>query len=97
MQSQQNRRRFLRQAGVIIALPIMESFMPRTMAMASKRRPVKRFVCMSNNYGVYPQAFFPATGGRDYVMPETLQALEPHRNDFSVFSNLDHEIGRAHV
>ena len=30
---------------------------------AQRGRPVKRVVCLSNNYGVYPGAFFPETAG----------------------------------
>jgi len=60
------------------------------MAAEAARRPVKRIVVLSNNYGVYPQAFFPAKTGADYEIPETLKALEPHRKDFNVYSNLDH-------
>jgi hypothetical protein len=91
------RRRFLRHSGVVIALPLMESLLPRAVAKEAARKPVKRFVCLSNNYGVYPQAFFPASGGRDYEMPPTLKALEPHRADFTVFSNLDHGLQGGHA
>jgi hypothetical protein len=91
------RRRFLRNAGVVIALPVMESLIPCAVAQEAMRRPVKRFVCLSNNYGIYPQAFFPATGGRDYDMPPTLKTLERHRADFTVFSNLDHGLQGGHA
>jgi len=95
--SSRSRRRFLRNAGVVIALPVMESLIPRAVADAAVKKPVKRFVCLSNNYGVYPQAFFPAQGGRDYEMSATLQALERHRRDFTVFSNLDHGLQGGHA
>lgn len=52
------RRRFLKGAGVAIALPMMESLMPKAKA-ASNKKPVRRFICLSNNYGVYQKAFFP--------------------------------------
>ena len=91
------RRRFLRQSGVIIALPLMESLLPRAAAKEAARKPVKRFVALSNNYGVYPQAFFPAQGGREYEMSPTLKPMEPHRADFTVFSNLDHGLQGGHA
>lgn len=97
MNTSHTRRRFLKKAGVVIALPVMESLLPRAVAQAAAKTPVKRFVCLSNNYGVYPQAFFPAKGGRDYEMPPTLKALERHRADFSVFSNLDHGLQGGHA
>jgi hypothetical protein len=92
-----DRRRFLRNAGVVMALPVMESLMPRAVAQSAAKRPVRRFVCLSNNYGVYPQAFFPAQGGRDYVMPPTLSAMERHRGEMTVFSNLDHGLAGGHA
>ena len=84
------RREFLSAAGVSIALPMLETMVPSVRADQSGT--VKRFVCMSNNYGVYRDAFFPDAEdvGAGYTMPETLKPLEAHRNDLTLFSNLDH-------
>ena len=84
------RRSFLSAAGVSIALPMLEAMV--TPAQAAIAKPIKRFVCMSNNYGIYRDAFFPDAeqAGANYAMPETLKPLEKHRQDFTVFSNLDH-------
>ena len=90
------RRGFLKSAGIAIALPVLESLMP-ARAVAAAARPVKRLVCLSNNYGVYPAAFFPKAAGRDFELPETLQPLAPHREDFTVFSHLDHGISGGHA
>ena len=56
-------------------------------------------VCLSNNYGVYQKAFFPDhdQAGADYDLPPTLQPLERHRRDFTVFSNLDHGLTGGHA
>lgn len=91
MRTPLNRRTMLRGAGVAIALPMLEAMAPHGRAAESKK-PVKRFVCLSNNYGIYRKAFFPSVDqpGADYDMPETLKPLERHRKDFTVFSNLDH-------
>ncbi len=97
MNTLHTRRRFLKNAGVIIALPVMESLIPRSLAKEAAKKPVKRFVCISNNYGVYPQAFFPAQGGRDYEVSPTLKPMERHRAGFSVFSNLDHGLQGGHA
>ena len=85
------RRTFLRMGGVVLALPMLEAMAPLGRANQSQR-PVKRFVCLTNNYGVYPQAFFPDPRhtGAGYTMPETLAPLEPHRSDITLFSHLDH-------
>lgn len=93
-----NRRSFLRGAGVAMALPLMESLTSPTMAAAAKGKPVKRFVCLSNNYGVYQKSFFPDVNqpGADYEMPETLKSLEKHRKDITLFQNLDHGFTGGH-
>ena len=92
-----SRRQFLKGAGVAIALPMLES-LPSVQAAQKAKRPVKRFVCLSNNYGVYQKAFFPDTSqaGADYDMPETLKALEKHRKDITLFQNLDHGFTGGH-
>jgi hypothetical protein len=85
-----SRRRFIKGAGgVSIALPLFES-LPLQGATKKADKPVKRFVCLSNNYGIYAKSFFPEKGGKDYEISETLKPLEPHRDQFTVFSNLDH-------
>ncbi|MEK6239746.1 MAG: DUF1552 domain-containing protein, partial [Planctomycetales bacterium] len=86
------RRSFLQGAGVAIALPMLEAMTPLGRAATQVAKPVKRFVCLSSNYGIYKKAFFPNTdqAGAGYDMPETLQPLEKHRQDFTAFSNLDH-------
>lgn len=86
------RRTFLKGAGVAIALPMLEAMTPVSRAATGPSKPVKRFVCLSSNYGVYRKAFFARADqpGEKYDMPQTLQPLEPHRRDITLFSNLDH-------
>ncbi len=93
-----SRRNFLKGAGVAIALPVMESWSPPAWAAAAKNKPVKRFVGLSNNYGVYQKAFFPDAkqAGAGYDMPETLKSLEKHRKDVTLFQNLDHGFTGGH-
>ena len=92
-----NRRHFLRGAGIAIALPMLEAMGPSLKAAVVNRKPVKRVVCISNNYGIYKKAFFPKEAGADYEMPGTLKPLEKHRKDFTVFSHLDHGIPGGHA
>mgnify|MGYP003971673407 FL=1 len=61
MQPTLKRRSFLRGAGVAIALPMLEAMVPPSCASIQTAKPVKRFVCLSNNYGIYRDAFFPST------------------------------------
>ena len=42
------------------------------LAWCLKRdKPIKRFVCLSNNYGILLKNWFPKEAGFDYEMPET--------------------------
>lgn len=98
MRTSLNRRTLLRGTGVAIALPMLEAMIPLGRAATKSTQPVKRFVCLSNNYGVYQKAFFPDLNqsGKGYDMPETLKSLEKHREDLTVFSNLDHGFTGGH-
>ena len=95
--NKQNRRNFLKASGVALALPILAS-MQKVQAAQKASKPVKRFVCLSNNYGVYQKTFFPDINqrGTKYDMPETLKSLEKHRKDITVFQNLDHGFTGGH-
>ncbi len=86
------RRSFLKGSGVAIAIPMLEAMKVDSAATESKARKIKRFVCLSNNYGIYRKSFFPNQDqiGVHYDLPETLTPLRKHRKDFTVFSNLDH-------
>lgn len=86
------RRALLKTAGVALALPPLESLTFGKEIRAVHKKEVKRFVCLSNNYGVYREAFFPDPGqtGPDYDMPDTLRSLEQHRDKVTLLSHLDH-------
>jgi hypothetical protein len=101
-----NRRFFLRAAGISLALPLLESLNSRVLgaelAVAAKdgapiggARPI-RMVCIGNMLGYYGPEFFPKAGGRGYEMPSLLQPLAPHRDDFTLFSGLDHGLRGGH-
>jgi len=88
-----NRRTLLCGAGgVAIGLPLME-------AMASASRFIsapKRMVATGIFYGLIPEHFHPTKVGADYEMPRLLQPLKQHKDGFTVFSGLDHNIGGGH-
>ncbi len=92
---QPSRRQFLRAAGVTIALPLLES-LPRADAQAPRSRPPKRLVCIGNEFGMYPGAFWPKETGSQYTLPPLLEPLAPHRRDFTLFSHLDHGVQGGH-
>ena len=100
------RRFFLRAAGVSLALPLLESLGGRVFAqnsavgtlpgkVARAVRP-QRMVCIGNLLGFVPQSFFPTKTGADYDLPVSVEALKPHRKDFTLFSGLDHGVKGGH-
>ena len=91
------RRRFIQGAGVTLAIPQFESLLSKSDAAEATSQPIKRLICLTNNYGVYQKAFFPTESGPDYTIPPTLQPLAKHRHDFTVFSNLDHGLTGGHA
>ena len=84
-----HRRRFLRNAGVMLALPLLQSLLPRSARAAGTAEP-RRMLLVSNNLGVLPKPFFPRTTGRNYEISPSLATLAKFRDDFTVFSGLSH-------
>jgi hypothetical protein len=89
-----NRRQFLKAAGVSIALPSLESFALPTPLKTAK---AKSIVCIGTFLGFYQKAFFPAQTGKGYDAPTLLKPIEEHRDDFTVFSGLDHRAPNGHA
>ena len=79
------RRAFLQGiSGATMALPSLESLATTTQATTT------RMVCVGLNFGFVPRLFFPETTGKNYQLTDRLQPLEKFRDDFTVFSGLDH-------
>ena len=89
------RRTFLKAAGISIAIPTMES-LSHGSDSKPQNAPPRRLVCIGNEFGMYPGAFWPETSGRDYKLPPVLKPLAPHRDDFTIFSHLDHGLKGGH-
>ena len=96
------RRTFLKGTGVALALPLLESMGPMRLSAvgaAAKTSSVgspMRMVCIGNPLGLMPDSFFPTGKGRDYELSDLLRPIARHRNDFTVFSNLDHDVSGGH-
>ncbi len=88
------RRRFLEGTGIALTLPLMESEL--TGADAKIEGYPRRLVCIANHLGYYPGNFFPQDAGRGYQISPTLQPVQRHRDEFTVFSNLDDGITGGH-
>ncbi len=89
-----DRRKFLQGTGIALALPLMESQLHG--AEGNRNANPRRLVCIGNHLGYYPDSFFPETSGKNYKASPTLKHLDAHRDDFTVFSNLDDGMTGGH-
>jgi len=74
----------------MMALPHLNIMSSTARAATGAAGTPKRMVCVGTNFGFVPKYFFPSTVGRDYTMPRLLEPLAHLRDQFTVFSNLDH-------
>jgi hypothetical protein len=98
-----DRRTFLRGAGISLALPWLE-------AMAHANQPAqrpKRFCAFFFGNGVALPSrnrphfqewhWFPHTAGNNYKLTRSLDPLEPHKRDMTIFGGLSHPTSRQLV
>lgn len=91
-----DRRTFLRGAGVVMALPLLD-VMTRRTATAAESAVKRRMVFINTPLGVHPPYFFPQKAGRDYELSPYLEVLKDFREDFTVISGLSHpDVGPSH-
>lgn len=100
MKLQPTRRHFLKGLGLAVALPAMESVMPRVAQAASGTAvtpagdPLRScFLYVPN--GVNTEKWFPEGTGKDYKSNATMKPLENLRSEFQIVSGLAHEHGFA--
>ena len=84
-----DRRRFLRAAGVGLSLPLLDRFLPASLAGQTQDHR-RRTVYICTTLGLYGPNLFPAETGFDYQPTPYLELLSEHRNDLTVFSGLSH-------
>jgi hypothetical protein len=89
------RRLFLKAAGICIALPALES-LPRILSGSEPKSSPRRMVCIGNEFGMYPGAFWPQEHGGEYALTPLLAPLADLRQDFTLFSHLDHGVKGGH-
>ena len=78
------RRTVLRGVGTVVALPVLESLLPRLRAAeadAAKAAAPKRMAFIYVPNGVHMQDWTPAREGTDFELPSILQPLAAHRQD----------------
>src|ERR1044071_7916315 len=92
-----SRRAFLRSAGILLSLPLLDAMTP-AFAAAAKRAAAdttpggkpRRMFAICNNLGLLPDQFFPKPAGGGYPLSPYLEHLKEHRDDFTVFSGVSH-------
>ena len=75
-------------SGAALALPYLDAM----AASAAVSEVPMRMACIGLNFGLVPQLFFPERTGPDYELTDRLQPLSQLREDFTVFSGLDHGV-----
>ena len=92
-----SRRKFLRGAGILLSLPLLEAMTPAFAAVrkvasaaATPGGKPRRMLGICNNLGLLPDQFFPKEAGRDYTLSPYLENLKAHRDNFTVFSGVSH-------
>lgn len=97
-----SRRSFLRGAGVLVSLPLLDAMTPAFASVVQTARQTpggkpRRFLGICNNLGLLPEPFFPQQAGRGYALSPYLEGLREHREDFTVFSGVWHpEVDGGH-
>jgi len=86
-----SRRTFLKGAGVVVALPLLDSMVPASTALAqTAAAPRTRFGAIYVPHGATMDKWTPAKDGTDFEFSEILQPLEPFRSQVNIISDLSH-------
>src|SRR3954466_2777285 len=93
-----SRRGFLRGAGIVLSLPMLDAMLPAFSSAAEQaaRTAVgpdgkpRRMLAICNNLGLLPERFFPKEAGKNYKPSPYLELLNDHQNDLTVFSGVSH-------
>ena len=83
------RRTFLRGAGTMLALPLLDAMVPaRTLLAQTAANPRTRFTGIFVPHGMAPGYWVPAKAGAGFEFPMILSPLEPFRDRTVVLSGL---------
>lgn len=88
------RRTFLRGAGTVIALPLLESMVPAMTALAqTPAKPTRRFGAVYVPNGAAMRYWLPDTN--ELELKPILQPLEPFRDRLNLYNNLSRAGGKS--
>lgn len=90
------RRRFLKAAGISMALPALEAFPLQSVRAEGETSaaPVRAaFIYLPN--GAQQDSWFPTGEGKNFQFSKTMQPLEPVKQQVQVIAGLDHQHAEA--
>jgi hypothetical protein len=91
-----SRRAVLRGAGAAIALPLLDAMIPAATALADTAAAVKpRLGFVYFPHGAVMDRWKPEAVGTDFVFPQILKPLEPHRKHTTVVTGLRNKGGES--
>ena len=85
-----SRRTCLKGAGVMMALPCLN------IMAEEKTEELQRLAVIALPFGMVQEKFHPKENGFDYKISETLEPIKDLRGDFTVFSQLEHDVRGGH-
>lgn len=84
-----SRRTLLRGAGAAVALPLLDSMIPASTALAqTAANPMPRLGAIYIPHGATMQYWTPTKIGKDFEFTPILKSLEPYRNQLNIVSGL---------
>jgi len=89
------RRTFLRGAGAVIALPLLDAMFPAFATAKNSIKAPRRFSIVFTPNGRNMAAWTPTTAGKSYELSRSLEPLRSYREQMLVVSGLDNSSGDA--
>ena len=89
------RRTLLRGAGTVVALPYLESMLPRALAVGGEVKPPRRMAFIYVPNGAVMSDWTPKAVGAGYDLPPILEPMASFRDDLLVVSGLTCDKARA--
>ncbi|WP_428099899.1 DUF1552 domain-containing protein [Candidatus Rariloculus sp.] len=84
-----DRRTFLRGAGTVVALPLLDSMVPAATAQSLTAAGERlRFGAVYVPNGIYPGMWHPEQAGKDFEFNQIMKPLEPYRQHLTTISQL---------
>jgi Protein of unknown function (DUF1552) len=90
-----SRRTLLRGVGTTVALPFLESMVPKALAGAGASLPPRRMAFLYVPNGALMADWTPKAEGADFELPAILQPMAPFQQDLLVLSGLTCDKARA--